>query len=398
MEEMILIDGDILNEVIIPTTNVDRLLGNNTFDPKEVVNKSQIYITTAGWKDSFAFDKLIELLILSIIDPDECMIMGGTYETPILEGLLSEDFVDQLKLNGTFSEDSFDREYRSRWSGDAENAFFSSEKFDKHRKVKVPEYERSGRASKNAYYILGVDVGRIGCTTEVSVIKVTPQAQGTPIKSLVNLYSYEAEHFEEQAINLKKLWYKYGCTKIAIDANGLGIGLVDYMVKSQTDEDTGDFYPPFGVENDDENLYSKYKDNETVPDALFLIKANAPINTEIYTYVRTQIDSGKVQFLIDEQQARLKLMETKVGQSYSIDQRADYLLPFVLTDSLRAQMLNLIEQNDGLNIILKPASKKIKKDKFSAFMYGMYYLKKVEENKKKRRKARLSDLTFFTRN
>ena len=26
------------------------------------------------------------------------MIMGGTYETPITEGLLDEDFVDQLKL------------------------------------------------------------------------------------------------------------------------------------------------------------------------------------------------------------------------------------------------------------------------------------------------------------
>jgi len=39
---------------------------------------------------------------------------------------LDEDFVDQLKLAGTFNEDSFDREYRSIWSGDAENAFFSS--------------------------------------------------------------------------------------------------------------------------------------------------------------------------------------------------------------------------------------------------------------------------------
>jgi len=47
------------------------------------------------------------------------MIMGGTYETPIKEGLLNEDFVDQLKLSGTFNEDSFDREYRSIWSGDA---------------------------------------------------------------------------------------------------------------------------------------------------------------------------------------------------------------------------------------------------------------------------------------
>ena len=55
MEECILIDGDILNEVIIPTTNVDRRLSDGTRHKEETVNKSQIYITTAGWKNSFAY-------------------------------------------------------------------------------------------------------------------------------------------------------------------------------------------------------------------------------------------------------------------------------------------------------------------------------------------------------
>lgn len=54
MEECVLIDGDILNEVIIPTTNVDRRLSDGSRHKEENVNKSQIYITTAGWKNSFA--------------------------------------------------------------------------------------------------------------------------------------------------------------------------------------------------------------------------------------------------------------------------------------------------------------------------------------------------------
>ena len=131
MEECVLIDQTALNEIIIPTTNVDRLLPDGTRHKEQIINKSQIYITTAGWKNSFAYDKLIELLIRSLIQPDEVMIMGGTYETPIIEGLLNEDFVQQLKMAGTFNEDSFDRQYRSIWSGDAENAFFSAQKFDK---------------------------------------------------------------------------------------------------------------------------------------------------------------------------------------------------------------------------------------------------------------------------
>lgn len=398
MEECVLIDQNALNEIIIPTTNVDRLLPDGTRDKNENVNKSQIYITTAGWKNSFAYDKLIELLIQSLIEPDQVMIMGGTYETPVIEGLLSEDFVDQLKLQGTFNDDSFDREYRSIWSGDAENAFYSSEKFDKYRVLAQPEYEYSGRSSRNAFYILGVDVGRVGCTTEVCIFKVTPQPQGSSLKSLVNIYTYDAEHFEDQAINIKKLFYKYKAKTVAIDANGLGVGLVDFMLKAQVDPETGDELPPFGVENTNE--YEEYKKYNKTPgiesDAMYLIKANAPINTEAYSYAQTQMSSGKVKFLIDESQAKTKLMSTKLGQNMSIDQRNEYLKPFVLTTILREQMLNLVEDNEGVNIILKQSSRSIKKDKFSAFIYGLYYIKQDEERRKKKRGRNISDFMFFS--
>ena len=112
MEECVLIDQEALNEIIIPTTNVDRLLPDGTRHKEEIINKSQVYITTAGYKNSFAYSKLIELFIQSVIDPDLVTVMGGTYETPVAEGLIADDFVSQLKLQGTFNEDSFDREYK----------------------------------------------------------------------------------------------------------------------------------------------------------------------------------------------------------------------------------------------------------------------------------------------
>lgn len=400
MEECVLIDGDLLNEVIIPTTNVDRLLPDGTRHPEENVNKSQIYITTAGWKNSFAYNKLIELLITSIIDPDQAMIMGGTYETPVKEGLLNEDFVDQLKLQGTYNDDSFDREYRSIWSGDVENAFYSAEKFDKHRVLNQPEYEYSGRSNKNAYYVIGVDVGRIGCTTEACVFKSTPQPQGADLKTLVNIYTYEAEDFEQQAIKLKKLFYKYKARILAIDANGLGVGLIDFMTKAQVDPETGDDLPPFGVEGgtaeDTMELYKKIRGIGVEENAMYLIKANAPINTEAYSYAQTQMSSGKVKFLIDEQAAKTKLMSTKVGQNMNADKRNEYLLPFTLTTVLREQMLNLVEENEGVNIILKQSNKSIKKDKFSAFIYGLYYIKQEEDKKRKRKRFSIADMMFFS--
>lgn len=396
MEECVLIDQTLLNEVIIPTMNVDRRLADGSRHREETVNKSQIYVTTAGWKNSFAYEKLIELLIKQIIEPGSSIVLGGTWRIPVMEELLAKNFVEDLKLAGTYNDSSFAREYESEWSGDAENAYFSSEKFDKHRVLLQPEYEFSGRSSKSAYYVLGVDVGRKGCTTEVMVFKVTPQAQGASLKTLVNLFTWDEEHFEAQAINIKRLFYKFKARKVAIDANGLGIGLVDFMVKDQLDPETGEILPNFGVENDEDNTYKKFRTAETEIDAMYLIKANAPINTEAHTYVQTQLSSGKIKFLIDENQAKVKLMSTKMGQNMDNDKRADYLKPFTATTILREQMLNLVEENEGVNIILKQSSKTIKKDKFSAFEYGLYYIKQEEDRKKRRKKRNIADMMFFS--
>ena len=226
------------------------------------------------------------------------------------------------------------------------------------------------------------------------VFKVTPQSQGPSIKSLVNIYTVSDEHFEDQAIFIKKLYYKYKARALVIDANGLGIGLVDYMVKSQEDEN-GDFLPDFGVINDDEGYYKKYRTNNTEFDAMYLIKANATINTECHTNAQVQLSSGKVKFLIDEKTAKEKLLGTVRGQKMTSEERAEYLKPFTLTSILREEMLNLREENEGINIILKQANRGIRKDKFSAFEYGLYYIKQEEDSKKKKKKFNAKEWAFY---
>ena len=69
--------------------------------------------------------------------------------------------------------------------------------------------------------------------------------------------------------------------------------------------------------------------------------------------------------------------------------------PFTLTTALREEIMNLREENEGLNIILKQANKTIKKDKFSALEYGLYYIKKEEDRKKKKRHSGIADLLFM---
>lgn len=395
MEECVGIDGTILNEVIIPTMNVSRRGAWGDKDDEEVLNKSQIYVTTAGWKNTFAYDKLIQILVWEIIKPDRAVILGGTWRIPVLMGLLDKTFIRDLKMDGTFNESSFDREYESRWSGTIEDAFFNAEQFDHNRILKQPEYEFSGRSTKNAYYVIAVDVGRKGCDSVACIFKVTPQTSGTALISLVNIFTMTNAHFEDQAVWLKRLYFKYKAKKLVIDGNGLGIGLVDYMVKGQTDPDTNEILPDFGVENDEDGEYKKYRTENCEENALWIIKANAPINTEAHANAQSQMSSGHVKMLIDERIAKIKLMGTKRGQDMKPEERAEYLKPFTLTSILKEEMMNLREENEGVNIILKQANKGIKKDKFSAFEYGLYYIKQEEDRKRKKRKKRFSDMLFM---
>ena len=385
LEECASMDGKLLQEVIIPTMNVSRQCADGSTHMEEILNQSQLYITTAGYKGTFAYQKLITTLVQMITEPDKAFILGGTWRVPVITGAQNKNFISDLKREGTFNEASFEREYGSHWTGTVEDAFFNGEKFDRNRILQRPEEEASGRSSKLAYYVLSIDVGRKGCQSVVCVFKVTPQVEGGSIKSLVNMYTFNDEHFEDQAVKIKKLYFKYNARRIVIDGNGLGIGLLDFMVKRQIATD-GEVYPDFGIYNDDEGFYKKYRTNDTVTDAVYVIKANAPLNTEAYSIVQTQMESGRVKLLIDERTAKAKLMATKVGQAMSPEQRADYLQPFELTSILREEMLNLREENEGINIILKQASKRIPKDKFSAFCYGLYYIKQEEDSKKKKKR------------
>lgn len=283
----------------------------------------------------------------------------------------------------------------SLWAGTVENAFFNGEAFDKNRILQKADDRADGKI-RTSYYVISVDVGRFNDLSAITIIKTQPQNAMSSIKSIVNLYSLEGMHFEEQAIFIKQLYYKFSARRVVIDANGVGTGLVDYLVRSQTDRNTGEYYPPFGVFNDPDDKYKNFRTPDTEDKVLYLVKANAPFNTEMYTILQTQLNAGKVKFLIDERQKKDKIMAMEKAKRMSREERDEYLRPFVLTSVLREELLNLREETEGVNIILSRANKNIKKDKVSSLGYGLYYIKTEEDDPKRRRRRDFSQFIFFS--
>lgn len=398
IEESAKVDQDKLQEIIMPTLVISRQI-NGQSDPNELLNQSAIFVTSAGYKNTFAYEKLINTLCRMIAKPKEAFILGGDWKIPVIEGLQPSNFIQDQEQDTSMESGGFDREYGSIWAGSVEGAFFDPNIFDRHRVLNIAETKFNKGMAAKGYYVLGVDVGRLGCSTEVVVIKVTPAPTGVSLKQIVNIYTFEEDHFGLQAINLKRLFKQYKCNMAVIDANGLGIGLVDFLIQDQIDPDTDEMLWGWGVYYKDDDEREKYKQFETpntIRNAMYLMKANQPMNSEMYAYCQSQMRAGKLKFLIEESVAKNKLMAQSQGQKMTPLQRAEYLRPYIETSILKSQLMNLVQENEGANIILKQSSKKIKKDKVSALLYGLYWPMTLEK-KKKKVSRNIEDYMFFTR-
>ena len=382
-------DETAINTIVLPLLNVSRRLPNNTVNEQEP-NQQVICATSAWQKTSFDYDRLIDNFEMSIMQPKNAFVFGCDYRIPVLHGLLPRDYINTLKLSPSFNETSFATEYLSFWQGASEEAWFNFDKLTKYRKVKNPETHAIFRANSNQFYLLSVDVGRLNDQTVCCVFRVNITNDGKYHATLVNLYvlgrQSQTKTFNQQAIELKKIIRAFNPREVVVDTNGLGIGFADELIREQVDE-FGNTYEPLGFHNDDEFIKIQPKD---APRILYGLKANGPLNSKIHGNAYTRLNGGLVRFLIKDQEAKSALLATKAGQKMSVIQRVERLMPHEMTTKLFEEMANLRLKRTGasLDITLEQINPRYPKDKYSAFAYGLWRIKEIEEEQSKRRRRR----------
>jgi hypothetical protein len=241
-----------------------------------------------------------------------------------------------------------------------------------------PDFKITDDTKYEIKYIVSTDVARSegnqNANTVVTVGKVKQNiTNGHCVTNIVNMFVLHGEHFEEQAIKIKKIVFKYKAEMCPCDLNGLGAGLADYMVKENVDEN-GEIYPPFSIVNDDR--FDKYKTDDSLP-LLYAVRSQG-IAGQIHVNCLSQISSNKVKFLIDEMEAKTQLSKTQI-KDMSGREMGEYLAPFLNTTCLKDEMLNLRAKQTGKDIILDRINKGIQKDRFSSLEYLLWYIKQIED-------------------
>lgn len=391
-------DADLVNNVVIPLMNVKRRMANGKVNPHEP-QPQQIWMSSASSKSSFCYEKIIELFENEIIDPAHTFVWGVDYRVPLMHGLLDQQYINSIKMSSTMKDDSFAREYLGQFTGSVEDSWFDYDKLTRYRKIINPELAQKIREGENVFYFISVDVGRIQCQTVATVFKVFRHQDHFDVR-VVNIVVIGAgqttHHFDQQSLELKRLISAYQCEEILIDTNGLGVGLMDFMVKPTMAPEG--VYPAYCAINDEE--YSKKLYPDAIP-LVYSMKSNNTLDSKIHANCYTMINSGRVHFLAREQEIKNKLLATKTGQKMKLEQRMKRLYPHEITTRLFEEMANLrLKQvGAGLDLKLEQINTHMGKDKFSSLEYGLWRIKEKEEDyyKKERRKSKgKRTLTFYT--
>jgi hypothetical protein len=374
-------DKETLNSVIMPIMANNRLAACGGEDKNEI-HKPTLYITTAGQKQSFAYDKLKEVLH-NMVNGNSAFILGAGYELPCMHNLLSLDYISELKDSPNFNVLSFGREYESVWSGSSENSLVTLEDFKKCRTLTNAETKAT---DKNAEYILSYDVSRsegsANALSALAVFKIIDRGDGTYQKHCVNIYTMEGTHFLKQSLFLKRKVFEYNAKMLVVDANGIGSAIVDHLVL-EIDE-----FPPYEVVND--SRYDKFKTNNSIP-MIYAIKSQSKETnaSDIHNHFMNCISNHQVKFLQTEIAARQSI------KNKSVEKQTEALMPYIMTDLLQEELMNLEYVQSGTQTKVKQISKGIGKDRFSAIEYGLFYISQLEKKNKVRQEENIDVANFF---
>jgi ribonucleoside-diphosphate reductase alpha chain len=334
-------------------------------------------------------------MVKEMTDLKGTFVFGSDWRIPVHFGRQKVSTINKARQGNVTR---FRQNYLCDWIGASNGALINVSKLMKARTISTIELEcpkdKRGNHELNEY-VLSVDVARSSSDANnksaIVVLKIIRNAQGVIRQiHLVNIITPpNGLNYKEQAIVVKKAFYKYGgnldinksrVKAIVIDANTIGQGLVETLLEDSTDPETNEELGCFSTINTNDKPAV-----EDAPPFVYALKSQG-INGEI---IRTFIDNVESN--------RLKLVKSFDDIKDNLPSHIDELDAEVVT----AQMQFLIDEVSNLklketqnkSVTVEQVVKRIDKDRYSALAYGLYYIslfleKEVDEEV-------FEDLLFF---
>lgn len=387
VDEFRMVDETILNLVLrkfLTSPRQPGYLNKPEYENMQERNK-EIYMSSAYFKSSWAWKKLQAYVVNFFDDTKRYFCCGLPYQLSIKEGLLSREQIRDEMSEADFNELAFEMEMGTMWFGDMGDNLFKFDEIDRRRKIKcafmplkfyndkikVPDLFPTERR------ILSVDVALMGSSkkkkNDASALYINSAIQSdntTYHSNIVYGETFEGLTTDELGIIVMRYFYKYKCTDLVLDTNGLGISIADYISRDQYDSETGDTYKALCCCNDDDMAARcKVKDANRV---MWSIKATSNFNNDICVGLRAAIQNGKISFLIPEDDCEEEIVKTyKAYPKLSATEQAYIKMPYVQTTMAEYELIKLDHEikNGNIKVKEKPG---MRKDRYSSIAYNYW--------------------------
>lgn len=367
----------------------------------------ELYLSSAFYKSHWSYDKFEDYAKNMLDDSKSYFTCGFPYQLSIKEGLLDEEAVRDEMTESNFNEIRWSMEMCAEFWGDADGTFFNFESISGNRKIQYPmlpdELSIKLNDSRKVKIlpkqpgekrILSVDLALMASkknkndASAIFINQLIPTKNGRYISNFVYTESSEGEHTFDQALRVRKLYDMYYCDYIVIDARGVGLGVVDALVREIADPETGEIYPALSCCNN-----SEWAARCTTPGAekaLWVINASDKFNSECAILLREGFKSGKIRLLQSEYDGEVLLSTIKGYNSLNVTNKTLLQLPYINTTLLINELINLQhEESGGMVKIVRKGS--MRKDRFSSISYNYYVACQLEAQLKRKNTRAIGD-------
>ena len=387
VDEFRMVDESVLNTVLrkfLTSPRQPKYLEKPEYRHLQERNK-EIYMSSAYFKSSWAYKKAQSYTLSFFDDKKKYFICGLPYQVSVKEGLLSREQIEDEMSELDFNELVQSMEMECLWFGDTDGSLFNFDALASRRKIRNAFLPLEFYGDKFPMPKLGASEKRI-LSVDVALMKSTKkkdndaaaiylnslvQTSGTSYQSnFVMGETFEGLTTDELGLIVMRYFYKYNCTDLVIDTNGLGLGVFDFIIKDQYDPDTGETYKALTCINDKDMAdRCKVKDAKQV---VWAVKATAKFNNEICVLLRNGIQNGKINFLISEQNADDVLKETYKGYSkLSLSEKVKMKVSYLQTTMAIYELVKLEHEVKDGNIKVKEVSG-MRKDRYSSIAYSYW--------------------------
>lgn len=366
IEESALIDNVTFEDAIKPIVEAGRITcGKLALINPEELNQQIHFFTTPSFRGSDEFQRSLDM-VKNMSDLNGEIVLGSDWMLPCWYGRGSSKSAI-LRKKRNMSPITFDMNYGGKWTGTDSGALVSVNKLMNCRTMLDPIFKPE---SENDEFYIGVDVARSEKKTNnqssVAVGKVIRDNGGRIIDvKLANIvHISNTDNFDKQAYKIKRIKKQYDARMVVVDGNGLGVGLVDALMKETQDPKTGEIYPAWNTVNTDAQPNDKYS-----VDCLFDLKAQTDQTKIISTFIN-MVDGEMLHFL-----EPVKSGGYEVLTDDDVDSK---IMPFVQQELFFQEVCNLKLRQSGARLMINRVAHSIDKDRFSAVAYLLYYIQKYE--------------------